>query len=715
MKIKFTGWIHGYYFVVFLLAAGFIVYGSRHFMVNGNVLSVYEAAVRFDKLEEEEGQLAGAKSLVGFSRSEEASAVIAFLIKETRFLDSVVPLESYKDLKLHLDELDHILTKLPSSEQLASLQRKLYEKASGLEKLANERQWEEFEGVFKRMGAKIQDAKFFGLNNVSQFLKSVDEDVRYVGEAVEKKPILKSVNLGREMGILNQYVEDLKSISSAWERAEKSYVTWRGGVAPEISLKKINLSKTFENIFWGMVALLCFFLVACGGGIFVGKILEKSIRKKFEVFATRIIKDGIFPVERKIDIKLSQDFEAEFVNLRAYFHKRLGFGSMVQEAMPFPILLLDSNLNLLWANKLFYEKWGINNNEIPLSWDYLLQFTDLKGKNPALEALKGEVAGIYNIKILIKSSNEKMEESVEMYVNPVNYGKKKRVMVLFYPLGSLEAIIEDKTKDIIGPVVKTLDTFEKGDFGQTMAEDFARVGIGDVFENFNTHYQFLEKQRNQLNVEMGKVENILDDQHKLSSEFKMLLKSDEEVMMQSLHAFARFKNSLINIIGMREQLEKTYRESVHVAQNLLEENDQIWSGYEKIVDSVNANKEIFRVLLKVGDKLKKADGAEEASKNIQQLNVILSKAAMLLDESNVPKSGRPSKRIRQTRDFFQEGVQNLDRMGDDFRRADDMMINCLKEFHTSFKNLQNNVEEMGRFVGKLDDLNKNYTHPTSIV
>ena len=51
----------------------------------------------------------------------------------------------------------------------------------------------------------------------------------------------------------------------------------------------------------------------------------------------------------------------------------------------------------------------------------------------------------------------------------------------------------------------------------------------------------------------------------------------------------------------------------------------------------------------------------------------------------------------------------MDRMGEEFGRADDMMIDCLKEFYTSFKGLQDNVAQMGHFVGKWDNLNKNHT------
>ena len=713
MKIKFTGWIHAYYFAILLVVAGAVIYGSRQLLLNGDkTLSVYEATVRLDKLEEK-NPLVEAKNFINFSRMEEASGILVRLGKEAQFLDSVVPLESYQDLKLHLHEFDQALMKLPSSEELSSLKRTIYKKISSLEKLASQNNWADLERTSSRLNAKIQSADFSGLNNVSRLLKSIDGDMNALAKAIEKRPILKTVNFGKEMDFLNRYIEGMKSAGSIQARADKSYNVWKAGISPEISLRKIDVQKRFDNVLWGTVALSVFILLAFGGGLGIGKMLERSIRKKFEIFTTKIVKEGIFPVERKIDVKLSQEFEAHFENLREYFHKRLGFGAMVQEAMPFPVLLLDSSLNLLWANKLFYEKWNFDNNEIPLNWDYLAQFTDLKDDNPALAALKGEVAGIYNIKVFTDATNKNRGESFEMYVRPVDYGKKKRVMVLFYPLGSLEAILADKTKDIVGPVVKTLDVFEKGGespgFEQTMAEDFARAGIGDVVDHFHSHYRFLKGQKSELNAEVEKVEKILDEQYKLASEFKMLLKSDEEVVVQSLSAFGRFKSSLVNIIGMRERLEDAYRQSVQTAQELLKEKDHMLSGSERMVENINKNKEIFQSLLGIGSRLKEASNPQELAKTIQLLNITLSKAAMLLEQDEVPQLGHSAEQIRQAGNFFQESMKNLDAMGSDLRRADDMMIDCLKEFYTSFKGLQSNVAEMGQFVGKLDDLNKHYT------
>ena len=718
MKIKFTGWIHLYYFIVLSLIAGLILYGSRHLLLNGDKMhAFYEATVRFDRLEQE-AQFAEAKNVVHFARTEDAAKIVGLLRQEARFLDSVVPLPIYGKLDSDLKGLEKILKELPSSDKIASLKREFYQKVFRLETLAAENGWGQLERVSGRLRAKIQGAEFLGLNNVSRLVKSIAGDLESIAREIEKKPVLKTVNLSGESRRLNGYIAGLKGVNTALETTGKSYQIWKEKLSPEISLKKINLTKNSKDVFWGTIILLGMIGLAAGGGLLLGKVLEKLIGKKFEIFTTKIIQDGLFPAEKKIDIKLSKSFEEHFDSLREYFHKRLGFGAMIQEGIPFPVLLLDSNLNLLWANDLFYEKWNLDNNEISLSWDYLAQFTDLKGEDPVLAALKGEVAGIYNINILANTSYRAKGDPVEMYVRPVGYGKKKRVMLIFYSLDFLEETLADKTKDIVEPVVKTLNTLERDeytpDFERSIAEDFSKAGIGDVFENFHSHHHFLKERKSALDAETAKMEIILNEQYKLSSEFKMLLKSDEDVLSQSLHEFSRFKNSLINIIGMREQMEESYRQSVKAAQGLLTQNDQVLASSEKMLENINTNKAIFLSLVDIGKRLKESKGGEESARMVQQLNIMLSKALMLMEDEETLTLGSSIRQAREAGDFVQQGMENLDKMAEEFQRADDMLINCLKEFYSSFRELQNNTAQMGHFVGMLDNLNKNYT-PTDTV
>ncbi len=80
----------------------------------------------------------------------------------------------------------------------------------------------------------------------------------------------------------------------------------------------------------------------------------------------------------------------------------MSFGSIFQDALPLSAVMLDKNLKVEWTNKQFCDDWEISEEEISqeyMSWDYLAKLTNLGHDDPVVEALKNDVAGIYQIQV----------------------------------------------------------------------------------------------------------------------------------------------------------------------------------------------------------------------------------------------------------------------------------------------------------------------------
>ena len=778
MKIRFTGLIHIYYFVVFLFIVSAVGYGAYYFWKQnifngGDAFSIQEANVRFDQIKREEKKTQ-IKDLLESMRVRSALKTVESLDREIHFLHSVAPIESHVELKSSLNELKKNLVTLDSLPRFSSAFLVFSNKVSDLGKVAKEDKWGFLKRTSRRLMAKVnlnklQNPEFFRFDKISRLVGSIKSDIESINKAVGKRPLVgegrnkvlvKLKTLNTELEIFDQYVVELKKTYSSLESFNGHYHAWIGKFSPEISLMRINLEKNSLNFFWGILALLGLTILAFVGGIFIYERAEKSVRRKLEIFSSRIIQDGLIPIESKIDVKFSNEFEKELENFREYLHKRLSFGIMIQDAMPFSTLLLDSNLNLLWANKLFYEHWNLSEHksDIMVSWDYLSRFTNLEGDDPVLMALNQDVAGIYNIKINSVDGDDKESSVFEMYVRPASYAGQKRVMLFFYPLDNLQETLADQAKAIVEPIAKTLDTLESGQyttsFEENIAKDFGTVGIEDILKKFKSHHQLLNRRKKDLDGEIEKTENILDEQFKLSSEFKMLLKSDEDVLSQSIGLFSKFKTSLIEITQMREELEDSYRQSIDMAQELLKENRGVLSDSERIIGIFKENRDAFESVIKMSDNLKSlredADAfrikaassinhmfvkikghessgieknlkrfkesfesfnptLEKMGKALQSLSVGLSKMGMIIGESKTPGFEEHIQSLQKAGNFFKEETLGLNRIGEEFKRADDVMVDCLKEFYISFKGLQKNMSQMEQFVGRLDGIAKEHT------
>ena len=165
-------------------------------------------------------------------------------------------------------------------------------------------------------------------------------------------------------------------------------------------------------------------------------------------------------------------------------------------------------------------------NEI-LTWDFLKKYTNLGESTPIISALKENIAGIYQIQVKINADTM----PYEMYVSPINYADKIKIMILFYPLRSLEETLANQTKAIIGPVSRSLEALMSNHFNPVFKDniknDFDAAGINQLFDKFCKYNEFVCQQRMGLLKEIERLENNLYDQYKLVDDLTLFLMKKE--------------------------------------------------------------------------------------------------------------------------------------------------------------------------------------------
>ena len=219
-------------------------------------------------------------------------------------------------------------------------------------------------------------------------------------------------------------------------------------VSPALALNRIKIERQAQNVIFVLLGISSALLLFMVIGYFIYRGTQRSGRRMLESFALQTVKEGIIPTESKFVERTTPAFNDELNKFRSYVHKRMSLGSLFQESTPFPSLLLDSNLNVMWANELFYDSWGIEEGfqvDRTLNWDYIQKSTNLGDGDPIQQALHNEVAGIYQIQY---KNHREGEPSIpyEMYVVPGEYSSQKRIMIYFYPLTSMEKTLVDQAK-----------------------------------------------------------------------------------------------------------------------------------------------------------------------------------------------------------------------------------------------------------------------------
>ena len=753
MNVKFGRSLQTYYAVTLLTLVTLVGYGIFYFWNNGpvnieNVSSVFEATLQLDELKKRD-DVKKIWSQVQKDRVRDAVSTLDGLEKDTKKLDSIASVDSYEKFEESLGKSKKSLNSLLSYPELSTIVTVLNNKVTNFENFVVQNSWRTLTRVSRRINAKVKPSRtrspgFFTYRKLRSLWRSVSEDIRLMEKVTEssvlsredKNLILtKTKTLKTEIGMLGKYLKEYSKFQKDFKKSDKAYQTWFKGIEPEISLKRIQFERNSQNMLFSLIGVVALMFIFSVFGFFVYRMGESKNRKEVEGMIVHAVKEGILPTETNYEQSLSPESREEFDKYREYIHKRMSFGSIFQDAMPFSSILLDSNLNMVWANGLFYDHWSLGeykNSDESLTWDFLQRFTNLGENDPVLSAVKDDVAGIYNIQVKTKTDDESLP--FEMYVSPVLYANQRRIMISFYPLRSIEETLSNQSKSLVGPVARTLEALSSGSFNSEfknkVKKDFDIAGINEVWDKFNTYNDFVNTQKNGLLNEIERLENDLYDQFKLVDDVQSVLTQKEELQRVSMLKFNDAKNGIISTVELRNEMEGLYQNTVVASKGLFRDEVSLLSQSQKLTEILGENQKALENVDGVRKEYKKLKGEVDQFKGrmlqlldqslifqkndannykIEQsltkiklevksfekvltqfskistaLDVNLSKVSLIMQQCEVPDFSSLQDRMEEARDLIESDMFNVSRLSRNGQAKDEEMISALKGLYQSF-------------------------------
>lgn len=422
-----------------------------------------------------------------------------------------------------------------------------------------------------RMSQRVfsQTTGYINKNKISTLVSNVSKDFDSMVKITENsvlsrkdKAEIKSriSNLRIEMEMLNKYAIQRNKFDKQYKNTKGHLKEWLADVAPQLTLEKVNIEQIGRYYVMGLLGILT--LVT---GLFFGSFLfQKWVMRKnlvdIEAEIKSYINQGILEQKHHSFDQYSVEFQNFSRNISEYVEKRMSFGSIFQDSLPFSSILLDKNLKVIWANKVFCEAWDIQEEEINkdyMSWDFLSKLTNLGTNDPILEALKNNIAGIYQVQVKINEDAD--TRPFEMFVSPVKYNGQTRIQLFFYDLTNIEETIQEQAKSILTPVKKSLTALQNGEDIATeeISRDFQVAGLGSLHVEFkdlqNTYDSARDDLLNQIEFLHSKIENLESDKADLLGHNQSFFSLSKE----SLESLKVFKNSVIRLSTISSTLENT--------------------------------------------------------------------------------------------------------------------------------------------------------------
>jgi hypothetical protein len=462
--------------------------------------------------------------------------------------------------------------------------------------------------------------------------------------------------------------------------------------------------------FYGLMALPVLLLFTLP---FVLKVVGRASNQEKESYFLDTFKKQVLGND---EINGDDLFSQELVKVKTYIQKRMSFGSIFQDSLPFPSMLLDSNLKVMWANEHFFEAWDsleVKASDDSFTWDYLQKFTNFDSPSPLLQAAQEGLAGIYQIQI--KNKAQGVMVPYEMYVSPVQYQGQTRVMIIFYPLSALQETIAEQSRSILGPVNKVLDAWTSQQFGPEfrgqIAQDFEQAEIRPLFEKMCFYEQMQTQQKESLLSQIEENENRLFDLLRAVNDVMESQHIQEDIANDMSPVFKNLKDQIIEYVDLRSKAERFFNEQTIRAREILQAAQYNEDSVEKYQHAIGQINNSFEGLKTIKNNFQESKHAIDKYRtrviqNIEQVIVASKKYAPELQEM-LTKLRTEIKEIDKTMIELHHNSTNFDvyESKQSMMKAPlENLRNRQKPTTISADELDSSAFQFGRLMAKFDEL-----------
>lgn len=640
--------VHFYYVIVLVAMTGLFAYGVKHYWEAGllnieYVSNLYDGTSKVHAVKER-GDIEEIKKFVDGDRIKDANRIFNRLEQDIHDLKSIRPGDN-NTFEENTKKIKAGIINFQAAPELTAILNNISAKVSAFENFVTEKKWPTLTKMTTNLRIKTSPGRLMqgGLYNFEKtqiLTQSINNDIEAMTNFTESSGLpadIKTAIVNRirtlktEAANLVNYVDEHKKFNRVYKDFANDYQAWFKYVEPEIALKKIQFEKSSQTILYSLIIIFSSMITSLVLGFVIYNYSTKRGSKKTEKLILDTIKEGLLPTETKGQDKFSPEFRNELEKYRDYVHKRMSFGSIFQEAMPFASILLDSNLNLVWGNSHFYEQWQLQNfNEDggdSLTWDFLQRFTNLEDNSSILSALRMSTSGIY--KIQVKNASKSFALPYEMHVSPVEYSAQKRIMIIFYPMSETQIRLDGQKTAITASMLNAVDAYLNEtmttELKQQLRIESEQAGVTELYAKFSQYVEKNESHADVLSEEIERLETELQSQRNVVGEMRKSLVASFETQRISVDRYNQFKSSVTSVLDARDLLEEQFKYALNSSREFYKDQNKILNSALQADKTLDDYVKSLRTITVLKSEFKEMKGNVEEFKSriIQVLDQLL--------------------------------------------------------------------------------------------
>lgn len=426
---------------------------------------------------------------------------------------------------------------------------------------------------------KIRDINIADVKSQETALFAFAKDIEFMQATIRNANIdeakkLEINNLLNEMQVLivdlqkdtTKRVQGQAIVKNLWTKT-KDVLTL---VRPLIVQSGIHNSANFNGIFYAFIVIFVFSIALSLWMLISEKNAKSKNKNKLENNFLILLNDAFVKGSHVSSHAFSANFNSTFSQIYNFVLKKMQYGQMFQDTIPFPTILIDSNLQVRWFNQSLIAEWHLEDfirDRESLSWEHFSQLTNMSANDPVMDVIKNQHAGIF--KLQVKPVESEKAVPYQMYVTPYQIGEEKLCLLFFYPLLSLEETIEMQTQSVVGPVRNTLmamiDNTYNDDFFLQSKSDYEIGTIDELHQLFDDLYVKNTNASDELLNQLTEKDIKLQDQHQLAQSLDNDIEQLKRLQVEMKQSIQDLKQ---HIIFAFENIDSVKECSTDLFQNL---------------------------------------------------------------------------------------------------------------------------------------------------
>ena len=475
--------------------------------------------------------------------------------------------------------LENILKGSDIDEYISEMKkekRELLKQVVSFRKLSEKNKWPTLIKISTNVVDRVSKLDLnTNLNDINADKNSISKDVNYMERitnvsSIDKKSkeIIKeriddiNKNLDRYQKTLAPFgllVDEMRLLISGLTKWNKRIEEKAAGNLIVIENKEMNISAAKWHYLGALLITL--------GGLYFFTLMSMSLSKKRESEKVlEVIKDSLFSNDLKdFSLLYGEDFNEKISKYRAYLAKRMSFGSIFQDTIPFCAAIFKGDHTFHWCNSE-YRQTGMNQNSLKeLYVELNMQWADLEEN------------------VTLKRSASFNESKYTVFVTRIEF--QNDVFYVFYGIKSQLEIGGEKDSDL-NKVIESLEDesiIVSSPSDDITPDELVKMIVSQVKNgDRSTYFQ------NQLD----ELEDQVIDYHKINSDISKFCFDIDNVSKEMSERNNQISRSLLSIISSKEELESNNEIHLQNIKNLRGFNQKIIESIETLVKDIYELKEL---------------------------------------------------------------------------------------------------------------------------